>query len=275
MKRRRIRGSPSFAWPTPCLYGRGRSVPSARAEPAPALDRRSEHVLDYPREHVRSAPRGKNGRTPPRTFWSPLPSRTCSIERAGIAPALNHRRHRPGSRDLHRQPALCRSASGRGRCRPDRDFTLVHYYAVEARNYSLVELETLAILYVAYRAIQTPDELKWWVLLAFAQTTQLWTHNYAVFLLPAPALVCFLVGGRERIVRSAKAAAASSLAVVLSLPCLLRRRQERERGGRRLAGVVLAEHAAGCRRVPFSGGLRIMAVILRTSVISARLQLFA
>ncbi len=99
---------------------------------------------------------------------------------------------------------------------------LVHYYAVEARNYSLVELETLAILYVAYRAIQTPDELKWWALLAFAQTTQLWTHNYAVFLLPAPALICLVAGSRERVVLAAKAAAASSLALLLSVPCLLR-----------------------------------------------------
>jgi mannosyltransferase len=99
---------------------------------------------------------------------------------------------------------------------------LVHYYAVEARPYGLVQLETLAILFVAYRAILEPRQPLWWAGLAVAQAIQLWTHNYALFLLPAPAVVCLLVGGRTRVALAATAALASSVAFGLYLPWFLR-----------------------------------------------------
>jgi hypothetical protein len=99
---------------------------------------------------------------------------------------------------------------------------IVHYYAVEARPYALVQLETLAILYVAYRAILAPRQVRWWVLLTLAQAVQLWTHNYALFLLPVPALLCLIVGGPTRVGLATRAAVASALAFGLYLPCFFR-----------------------------------------------------
>ena len=95
---------------------------------------------------------------------------------------------------------------------------LVHYYAVEARNYALVQLETVAIVYMAWRAIESPDRKRWWGLLTLAYATQLATHNYGLFLLPVLPVVCLVIGGRGRIVRGAKAATASLAACIAYVP---------------------------------------------------------
>jgi mannosyltransferase len=107
---------------------------------------------------------------------------------------------------------------------------LVHYYSVEARNYSIVEIETLAILFTAYRALAAPHALTWWALLAAAETTQLWTHNYALFLLPAPAVACLIAGGRARAAVTWRALASASVALILALPCLLRAAESARQG---------------------------------------------
>jgi 4-amino-4-deoxy-L-arabinose transferase-like glycosyltransferase len=99
---------------------------------------------------------------------------------------------------------------------------LVHYYSVEARSYALVQLETLAIVYAARRAFVTPDKLRWWVALCLAHALQLWTHNYAVFLLPVVPLVCLAAGDKRRVALSLKATAAVSVAFLLYLPWFLR-----------------------------------------------------
>jgi hypothetical protein len=98
---------------------------------------------------------------------------------------------------------------------------LVHYYAVQARNYEMVQLETVAVLYVTYRAIFAPTQIRWWLLLALSQAIQLWTHNYALFLLPAPAIGCLLVADRPRVSLVAKAVAASTCALIISLPYVI------------------------------------------------------
>jgi 4-amino-4-deoxy-L-arabinose transferase-like glycosyltransferase len=99
---------------------------------------------------------------------------------------------------------------------------LAHYYAVEARPYALLQLETLAILYFAYRAIQAPRTHRWWVLLCVAHAIQLCTHNYALFLLPVPACVGLLVAGRGRWTVATRAAAAALVAFAIDLPWFLR-----------------------------------------------------
>ena len=98
---------------------------------------------------------------------------------------------------------------------------LVHFYAIEARNYALVQLETVAIVYVALRALAAADRWRWWILLALAETIQLWTHGHAVFVVGATPLVFLLVASRDRIRVAMYAAAASALAVVLALPALI------------------------------------------------------
>jgi hypothetical protein len=98
---------------------------------------------------------------------------------------------------------------------------LVNYYAVEARSYALVQLETLAVVYVAYRAILAPQQRRWWVLLCGAQAIVLWTHNYALFLLPVPTVVSLLVGRHDRVAIAMKAAGTSALAFILEVPWFL------------------------------------------------------
>jgi 4-amino-4-deoxy-L-arabinose transferase-like glycosyltransferase len=103
---------------------------------------------------------------------------------------------------------------------------LVHYYAVDARNYELVQLETVAIVYFIHRAIVEPAKVRWWVLLSLSQTIQLWTHTFALFLLPVPAVACALAGRNIRWRLAVKAMAASACALTLSLPCVLSAIQE-------------------------------------------------
>jgi hypothetical protein len=118
---------------------------------------------------------------------------------------------------------------------------LVHYYAVEARNYELVQLETVAIVYVTYRAMLAPTHLRWWVLLSLSQAIQLWTHNYALFLLPAPAIVCLFRADHPRAPTAIKAAAASACAFFLSLSCVFRTVQNAGTGVSDWIGVFWRE----------------------------------
>lgn len=96
---------------------------------------------------------------------------------------------------------------------------LGHYYAVEARNYALLQLETALILYSLVRLILAPNERRWWVLLAATETLQLGTHIYAIFLLPMTIVTCLLAGERgRRLALAGQATAASVVAMLLCLP---------------------------------------------------------
>jgi 4-amino-4-deoxy-L-arabinose transferase-like glycosyltransferase len=98
---------------------------------------------------------------------------------------------------------------------------LVHYYAVEARPYALVQLETAAVILVALRAVSQPSRGRWWLLLAATQAVELWTHTQAVFLvatLPV-ALVLSTRDGKRQV--AVGAISATALALVLALPPLL------------------------------------------------------
>src|SRR5262249_41128125 len=53
---------------------------------------------------------------------------------------------------------------------------LVNYYAVEARNYALLQIETGLVLYAFVRATRSPERAKWWALLSACQALQLFTH---------------------------------------------------------------------------------------------------
>lgn len=91
---------------------------------------------------------------------------------------------------------------------------LTHYYAVEARNYSLLMLETTGILYAFIRATEEPRRLRWWMTLGCVQAAQLLTHIYGVFLLPIPVLAAFLVGERSSLSRRIVGAAGTVLVAV-------------------------------------------------------------
>lgn len=95
---------------------------------------------------------------------------------------------------------------------------LVHYYSVEARGYALLQLETVGIVYAAWKAVQRPQRLSAWALLAGGHALQLWTHNYALFVLPAVPLVCLAFGGASRVALAAKAGAAACAALAAYLP---------------------------------------------------------
>jgi mannosyltransferase len=78
---------------------------------------------------------------------------------------------------------------------------LVHYYAVEARNYALVQLETVGIIYAFALVTAMPARAQFWMLLAAMQAAQLLTHVYGAFFLLAPILATLLVGSDESRVR--------------------------------------------------------------------------
>jgi 4-amino-4-deoxy-L-arabinose transferase-like glycosyltransferase len=98
---------------------------------------------------------------------------------------------------------------------------LIIYYAIESRNYALVQLETLAIVYCAYRAINAPEHLRWWMLVGVAQLVQVWTHTDALFLLPVPTLAALILGLPDRLMTALKAFGVAAVVFVLDLPYLL------------------------------------------------------
>lgn len=93
---------------------------------------------------------------------------------------------------------------------------LVHYYAVEARNYALLQFETVVIVSALIRASAAPQRIGGWILLAAAQALQLLTHIYGVFLLPGVVLASAAIGPRQTRVRRVLSACAASLAAVLA-----------------------------------------------------------
>lgn len=98
---------------------------------------------------------------------------------------------------------------------------LVHYYAIEARPYALLQLETGLLLYTFIRALADDVKWRWWMLLTACQALQLWTHVYAVFLLPVPLIASIVVVDRERRWPLAtRAAMAAGVAVLLNVPWL-------------------------------------------------------
>lgn len=107
---------------------------------------------------------------------------------------------------------------------------LVHYYSVEARNYALVQFETVMIVWAAWNGVRSPDRIRHWVTLALAHAVQLWTHNAGVFLLPVLPLTLLLAGGRARIRLALKASGAVLAAFVLSSPWLVLARQHAAAG---------------------------------------------
>jgi 4-amino-4-deoxy-L-arabinose transferase-like glycosyltransferase len=98
---------------------------------------------------------------------------------------------------------------------------LVHYYSVEARAYAVLQLETAAILYAAFRAWSAPGGWRWWVALGFALALQLWTHTYAVFLVAVLPVIFWLASDTHRNTVALRAAAAAGGAALLALPVLL------------------------------------------------------
>jgi uncharacterized membrane protein len=98
---------------------------------------------------------------------------------------------------------------------------LVHYYAVEARTYTLLMLETTVILYALVRAMEAPGRVRWWIVLACLQAAQLWTHIYGVFLLPMPSIAAFSIGEPQSRGRRVGCTVAAALAaVVVCIPWL-------------------------------------------------------
>ncbi len=98
---------------------------------------------------------------------------------------------------------------------------LVHFYAIQARPYALVQLGTVLLLGLAYHAAQHPRSIVTWGLLALLLFLQLWTHNYAVFLLVCPLWAAWWAGQPRR---AAFMGAAAVIVGVLALdtPWLLR-----------------------------------------------------
>jgi 4-amino-4-deoxy-L-arabinose transferase-like glycosyltransferase len=98
---------------------------------------------------------------------------------------------------------------------------LVHYYAVEARNYALVQLETVGILYGFVVVTALPARFRSWLVLAGAQTVQLLTHIYGGFFLVGPILASVVVGPKETRVRRVTGCTLSALgATLVSAPWL-------------------------------------------------------
>ena len=98
---------------------------------------------------------------------------------------------------------------------------LVHYYAVEARNYALVQLEVVGIVQALLLAMNDPAPIRRWVWLAVAEVVLLLTHIYAVFVLPAVVLAPVLFGSAgTRLRRAMLGAAAASAAVAACSPWL-------------------------------------------------------
>ena len=97
---------------------------------------------------------------------------------------------------------------------------LINYYAVEARSYALVQLETVIIVFTAWQVLKQPHQRHWWLALAAAQASQLWTHSYGWFMLPVPTLVALSIGGAHRWRTAGVAVGAGAAAALLDVPNL-------------------------------------------------------
>jgi len=97
---------------------------------------------------------------------------------------------------------------------------LVHYYAVEARNYALLQLLVLLTLGSTSRALENPRRWEAWGVLSAVLALALYAHNWSVFLLPAPVVAALIGKGGPRPSVAARACAAAGLALVIYLPWL-------------------------------------------------------
>jgi len=95
---------------------------------------------------------------------------------------------------------------------------LVHYYAIEARNYALLQLEMLLLLIALHRALERRGQPRDWLAVAALLTAILYTHNYGLFVLPSVVLAAIVAGGNEWRRAGAGAAAAVAIAFVAYLP---------------------------------------------------------
>ena len=95
---------------------------------------------------------------------------------------------------------------------------LIHYYSVEARNYTLMQLLVVPVLASLLAALEQPGRWQRWALVSGTLALLLYTHNWAVFLLPAPAIAALATASTERIVVALRAFGASVAAFVLYLP---------------------------------------------------------
>lgn len=105
---------------------------------------------------------------------------------------------------------------------------LVHYYAIEARNYALLMCEVVLYLLTLERALRSGARALAWVPVAVVLATMLYTHNYGLFFLPAsiaaPVVAAWAARSDGASLRRAAVGSvlAASLAFVLSLPFFVR-----------------------------------------------------
>jgi len=95
---------------------------------------------------------------------------------------------------------------------------LVNYYAIEARGYAVVQLLAAVALLALLYALREPTRLTRWAALGTALAALLLTHNYGLFLLPAPVLAALAAGGRDRVRVAMRATGTVAAAFVLYLP---------------------------------------------------------
>jgi 4-amino-4-deoxy-L-arabinose transferase-like glycosyltransferase len=90
---------------------------------------------------------------------------------------------------------------------------LVHYYAVEARSYTLLQWMVLPVLVAFAHALAAPERWGRWALLSVAFLGLLYTHTWGVFLLPAPTVAVLCLGRpKPRVVLAAFVASAVAFA---------------------------------------------------------------
>jgi hypothetical protein len=98
---------------------------------------------------------------------------------------------------------------------------LVQYYAVEARNYTWLQLLSLTVLACFLSILDRPGRRRAWLWLGIALVLTLYTHNWALFLLPALPVAAFAAGGEQRRILAIRAFGISAVAFIAYLPWLL------------------------------------------------------
>jgi hypothetical protein len=107
---------------------------------------------------------------------------------------------------------------------------LVHYYAIEARNYSLVQLLALMVMYAFYGAFREPQVQRFWWLLFLCLAALLLTHNIAIFLLPVPLFLAAWLGGDRRKLIVGRTALVILAAFLVYVPWFLQALDNSQRG---------------------------------------------
>jgi mannosyltransferase len=98
---------------------------------------------------------------------------------------------------------------------------LVHYYAVEARPYAVLSIETAAVAIACFRAVESPQDGRRWLVLWLAEVMELSTHIYAAFLLASlPLVAALLASPRARATSAGRAALTTLGAFAMCVPWL-------------------------------------------------------